>query len=470
MLAAGLAGCRAQLPDVPADAARLTGLKDAISFHDAADPPTDAQGETLTVGQAIRRALSRDPRIQSSLAKVLAAEADANQARLLPNPILTIDIRFPIAKGSNTAFEPSLTADLLSLLQRPARISAADKRLRESGATALITVLDVMSEVQDAYQAARTVDAEIDTAQRRQQRLRRLRDLAQERLDAGEATRLDVLTLDAQLMQAALALDDLRLQRVQERLILARLVGQPRSSGDWKLTPWQAPPDVLAPESAWIDAALRNRPDISQRVWELRALGDDLALAGLLPLQGGDMGVHAEHDPDWRVGPVLTTPLPIFDFGQVGQAKVRALRLAARQELVELRREVVQDVRLAYATYLQSRNALAVSRNQLFPLQQAQLEQAQLSYQAGEADLATLLLAENELDLTGSKIVELQEKLTAARVKLQRAAGGAGVAARVDAAQVRAMGRAPRQSTGTGKNPMRTTPAESLPASRPTAG
>jgi outer membrane protein TolC len=64
----------------------------------------------------------------------------------------------------------------------------------------------------------------------------------------------------------------------------------------------------------------------------------------------------------------------------------------------------------------------------LLPLTRQQLEQAQIAYTAGEADLATLLLAQNDFELTLAKIVELQEKLRVARVKLQRAAGGAGIA------------------------------------------
>jgi len=42
---------------------------------------------TLTPEAAVRLALAHDPRIQAALANVRVAEADANQARLLPNPI-----------------------------------------------------------------------------------------------------------------------------------------------------------------------------------------------------------------------------------------------------------------------------------------------------------------------------------------------------------------------------------------------
>lgn len=429
-----VAGCHATRPDVPGEASALIGLNNAISFHNDTDPNAlpPAEDHVLTVEQAVRLALANDPRIQASLARVRVAEADANQVRLLPNPILSLDFRFPLPTGG-TAFEPTLTADLVSLLQKPAQISAADHRLREAASTALTTVLDVMAEVQEAYAATRSVDAEIKNVQRRRERIQHLREIAQKRLAAGDATRLDVLTLDAQLMQVDLDLSDFQLQRVEQHLNLARLLGQPRSQVEWKLLAWEPPPETrLAAESLWVDAALMKRPEIQAHVWELKALGDDLRGAQIPPLQGGDIGVHAEHDPEWRVGPTLTIPLPIFDFGQASRTKVTALRSVARHELVQQQSEVIQSVRLAYATYVHSRQTLASAQGTLLPLQRRQLEQAQLAYQAGEVDLATLLLAQNETELTMTKILELQEKVTVARIKLQRAAGGAGVADRIE--------------------------------------
>jgi cobalt-zinc-cadmium efflux system outer membrane protein len=416
---------------VAAEAARLTGIENAIIFRNAplAEPPPTQE---LTEPQAVRLALRHDHRVQASLAKVRVAEAEANQARLLPNPILTIDLRYPLEGGGKPAFEPSLSADLIAILQKPAAIRAADKRLRASAADALSTVLDVISEVQEAYSAARTAEAEIANGQRRVERIQRLRDLSQKRLNAGEGTKLDVLTLDAQLMQATLDLSDLELERATQRLNLAKLIGQPRAAAEWQLPPWEPTPLVAMPaESAWVDSALLNRPEIQSKRWELAALGDDLSAAALTPFAGGSLGAHGEHDPDWRLGPEIVTPLPIFDFGQEAREKIRAQQAVARHELAQEQVTVIQEVRLAYATHVHARQTLADAESKLLPLQRQQLEQAQLAYQAGEADLAILLLAQNDYEATLSKIIELHEKLTSARVKLERSAGGAGIAARL---------------------------------------
>lgn len=431
-----VAGCHAPRPDVPADVARLTGLENAITFRADAEaaPPTDPSG-LLTPQAAVRMSLSYDPRVQSALAKVRVAEAEANQARLLPNPIIGLDLRFALSSGTNQVFEPTIAEDLVSLISKPRVISAADSRLRGSVAEALTTVLDLISEVQETYAAARAADEEIANAQRRMELLQQLRNIAQKRLQAGEGTKLDVLTLDAQLMQAEIDLADSQIQRLTERTTLARLVGQPRSAAEWSLSAWEVPAlTTLGSESAWIDTALANRPEVASKNWELRALGEDLAAATFQPFQGAEVGVHAERDPDWRVGPTLTTPVPLFDFGQANRAKFRAQRIAARHELAQQRQLVIQDVRIAYVTYQQAIKTLGDTEQKLMPLQRAQLDQAKLSYQAGEADLPTLLLAETNFDLALSKVVELREKVTVALVKLQRAAGGAAVADSVNRA------------------------------------
>jgi outer membrane protein TolC len=235
-------------------------------------------------------------------------------------------------------------------------------------------------------------------------------------------------------VQLLVTLSDLRLTRTEQRLILTRLIGQPRGSADWQLDPWQAPPALVAGESAWLDAALVNRPEIQSKTWELAALGDDVDATAFAPLSGGSVGIHGEHDPVWRVGPNISSPIPIFDFGQESRAKARAMQFAARQDLAQQRLIVIEEVRRAFATFVASLDALDQAQNQLLPLQEQQHQLAEEAFQSGDTDLATLLLSENDLQSTRTRVVELQAKVAAALVKLRRAAGGAAIAAKIESA------------------------------------
>jgi outer membrane protein TolC len=357
------------------------------------------------------------------------AEADAGQARLLPNPVLAIDFRFPTEAGSGQTVEASLAADILSLLQKPGQIAAADKRLRGSAADALTVVLDVMEEVEESYLAIQSFEPEIENAQARTALFRRMATIAQKRMDAGEGSRLELLTLQSQLGQAQLDERDLAEQLRVERLHLARLLGAVAGPITWELTPVAPVFETLAPEESFIAGALLNRPELQAKRWELQALGDDLATASFAPLTGGELGVHSEHDPSWRVGPALSVPLPMFDFGQAARAKITAQRLAARAEYQELQGEIVQNVRTTYGAYLYARDALANMQQNLLPLQEQQRDQARRAFEAGDADLSLLLLAEGDLRQLAVKSIELREKVAIARAQLMRAAGGPGIAA-----------------------------------------
>lgn len=325
------------------------------------------------------------------------------------------------------------SGDLIAILQKPNQISAADSKLRAACAETLTTVLEVLSEVQEAYAEVQSVEAKLLVLEQRQQIVQRLPDLANTRLRAGEGIRLDVLTLESQRLALAVETTTLRLERTEERLVLARLIGEPSGPADWQLSVWQEPPPMRATEKAWTNAALKYRPEIRARTWDLAAPGYEVKLTRLAPFEGNEAGAHAEHDLSWDIGPTVTLPIPTFDWGQAKRAKAIAQQIEARHQLLQLQRQVIEEVRRAYAVYAQSRQAPYQARNELLPLQQKRREQAELAYKAGEADLTTLLLAESDLQETRAKLVELQEKVTVAMIRLRRAVGGAGVAADVEA-------------------------------------
>src|SRR5947209_918610 len=93
------------------------GAGDAIVFRTEGEPIDEPQplGNELTFEAMTREALRVSPEIQAALAKVRVAEAEANQSRLLPNPVLTVVVRF---RQESPIVTPTIAEDLLSILQR----------------------------------------------------------------------------------------------------------------------------------------------------------------------------------------------------------------------------------------------------------------------------------------------------------------------------------------------------------------
>lgn len=437
-------GCQST-PRADVDAARsageATGLPAQIEFIAVGpdggplDEP-DAAGAVLTLADALQRAVTTDPGLQAALARVRIALADADQSRLLPNPVLNVVLRWGPGKPQ---IEASLAQDFVQALQIPRRSSAADNRLRQAAADAVTVAIDVASEVQERYATAQASAEVVPLLRDRMVLLERLAAVAKSRLDAGEGTRSDLVTLQSQRVELQVEIDQAVLSEREERLRLARLIGEPSSTASWSLDAWTVPGNDLQPESRWVDAALLRRPEIQAVAWKLRALGDDEAIARLLPWEGASVGVDAQRDDKWFAGPSVSTPLPIFDMGQAKRARVTAEQLEARHELTLTRRKVVEDVRVAYQTMTASNANLARIRDELIPLQQQRRTLAEDAYRAGQSDVTALFLAEQDLRLTQAKAIEVERQAVTAFVRLQRAVGGPGVASPLMAAPTSAI-------------------------------
>jgi outer membrane protein TolC len=379
------------------------------------------------MASAVRLAVEHDPRIQTAAARVRTALADAGQSRLLPNPVLNVAVMLPEG-GGRPVINASLSEDLLALVTLPRRVSAADHRLRATSAEAVQAALDVVAEVQERYASVQALDQRVAVLRDRQALVNRLLELARSRLRAGEAGRLDVITLDAE--RAALEADliersgELR----DQRLALARLIGRPSDDAAWSVTPWEPADAPVADERAWVEAALRHRPEVQAQRWELAALGDEAAIAGWGIFDGASAGASAQRDPDWAVGPSASVPVPLFDWGQARRERAEALRVEGHHKLTQVRRQVIEDVRRAYAAVASARAAVAKVRDELVPLQDRRREQAEASYKAGAADITAVLLAEQQSQEVKERLVELRQKLATATSQLQRAVGGSGVA------------------------------------------
>jgi cobalt-zinc-cadmium efflux system outer membrane protein len=416
-------------PETEQAAATAIGVPNSIQYQTKGGPidTGDIVGDELTFAEAIRLSLQNDPSLQSALSQVRVAQAEADQSRLFPNPILSVAARFPEGGGKPT-IDVGLTADFISMVQRPGRVGAADNRLRAASADAVSTVLDVLQGIEERYAAVQTLDELMPVLEARRTLLARLLEIVRSRLRQGEGTQLDVLTIESQVVELDLEIAEKQLERNEERLSLARLIGQPSSDASWKLDRWQAPPEVRASERNWISAAIQHRPEIQARQWELAALGDDLSVARWAAFDGADAGLDSERDGDWSFGPAISLPLPIFDWGQGQRDKIRAQRVDARHKLTQESRQVVEEVRRAYTAFAASTVALDRVRQELLPLAERRQIQAEAQFKAGQTDITALMLAEQDLQAARAKLVELQRKTAETFVRLQRAVGGPGVA------------------------------------------
>lgn len=425
-------GCTSPMPStqLQESIARAARTTDAIELRVEGDPldVASAPPGVLTLQEAVRLSVMNGSDVQAALARVRVAEADARQSRLLPNPILSVVFRWPEGGGSPT-IEAGLAADLVSLLTQPGRISAADDRLRAASAGAMSEVLDVLTEVQMRYVAIQANGELVSVLEDRIRISDRLLETIRARLNVGEGTRLELLSIEAQRVELQAEISDRRLEGLEERLGLARLMGRPSGTTDWQVTSWSGDRGPIDSETAWVKVALENRPEVMQRRFELAALGADYKQTGWAAFEGAEIGIDAERDGGvWSAGPGVSIPIPLFDFGQGRREKARAVLIEARHELTRVQRRVVEEVRRAYAVVAASRENLQRVKGELIPLAEQRLAQADAQFRGGQTDFTMMLLAEEQLRAARIRLVEMERRTSEGMIQLQRAVGGAGVA------------------------------------------
>ncbi len=420
--------CAIGPPDVDAgsEIALSLDFADAVEFRTQAGPidVTPADGDRLTLEDAVRRAIGTSAELQAALARVRVAQADAELTGLLPNPILSVSLRVPAGHGG-TEVEAGLAADLLALLQRPRRAAAAGHRLEAEAAGCVSTALDVIADVQVRYAEVQVLEELVPVLDQRVAVLDRLLHVAQTRLQLGAASRHEVTSIESERTELSVEVARQRQNLRVARLLLARRVGEPSSPATWRLDPWIAPEPVpAADEAAWLAAALANRPEVAAIAWEILARGVDEGLAEGLAFDGATVGLDAEQANGWSAGPATGLPLPLFDSGGRRRERAQALTAEMRHRLTEAQRSVIEDVRSALAVFTGAQANLRRIVSELIPLQERRRAEIEQVYRAGQSDVTALLFADEALQRAHAIRIELERDASASLYRLQRAVGG----------------------------------------------
>lgn len=419
--------CTTRVPavDAPQTISEAVGLRNAVRFSSVPEPlDVECTEGHLSIADAIRSALLHDPRLQAALARVRIALADAEQARLLPNPILVITLGIPIRAAGPFNVEATLAQDLVALLRRPAKSESADQRLRASTAEAVGIALDVVNEIRDRYVRTQAVERLLPLLRARRSLLERLESLANARLQAGEGTRLDVTTLRAQHAEVEVDIGEAEGSLRELRLEIARRMGAPSAPAEWTIDAPETLGELPFSELQWIDGALLHRPELLRLQWELAALVGERKAAEFAGWDGLGGGGALFGDTPFGLGPAVSAPLPLFDDGSVARRRFEARAIELRHQLAESRREAVEDVRRAIVSFNAARTNLYRTHSTLLPLQRQRLAQVEDVYRAGFSDLTALLLAEQDLRATEAKAVALEERVALSLFRLERAVGG----------------------------------------------
>ncbi|MCF8144000.1 MAG: TolC family protein [Deltaproteobacteria bacterium] len=338
--------------------------------------------DDLTLEEAIAIGLANNRRIQGLYQELGVAQAGVVQSQLLDNP----HVGFAYLGSSSNLYKLELEAvtNILSLFLIPLRQALAEAQLARAHHRIAGLVLAHLFDIRRAYvmvqahqQAYRLLERVLLSSEAAHEMAERLRD-------AGNMTRLELLSRRSLAEEDRLALSSASLAVFESRERLNRLMGLWGEDIAWTVkadlpaVPMDYP-DLQEVEKRAVEASL----DMALAKSRLTAGARELGITNVTSiLPEFEMGAAFEREEDgmWFGGPAFALQLPIFDPGHAKRSKARAIVERHWEEFTALSVEVRSQAREAFRRLEVAREQALYYEKSFLPLRQAITQQAQRRY------------------------------------------------------------------------------------------
>jgi len=382
----------------------------------------------LDADTAVRTALVRNRSLRASLERIAVARADLVQAGLLPNPVLSVALGFPIDGGGGpVTVGAGVTQSLIALWLRGDRMRAADLELEREILSVSHEALRLVRDVRAAHLRIVHAELELDLLGDEESLLDRLVGLVDARREAGEASLIDVNRVALQRRALHATRIDAERRRDAERLALLALIGRIDAPIDWPVVADERLHGMLPTEPELIELLDARRLDVLAARTHADALAVAAGLAARQRFAGGaGIGAGYDRDDDGRqhLGPAIALEVPIFDTNEASSARAAALHRQALQEAQAVRDRAIGELRLALADAHRLEALRRWCESDLIPAADAQMELVQRVIDAGEVDATALIEAQRERNDARVRLNRIVLDAGLRRLDIEQAVGG----------------------------------------------
>ena len=438
LTAVSVVGCAAALPDKPfyhvqSIAREQLGKqvrwnRESDDDQAAARSLRDLLSRPLSAQSAVQVALLNNHRLQATFEELGIAQADLVQAGLLDNPILSIDVRFPNRSPSKTYLNFAAAENLLNVFLIPARKKIASTQLAQATAGVSNEVFSLAFETESAFYAYQAAEQTVELRQTIADASAASLDLATRLRDAGNITDLDYYGQRAEAGRSRVELAMAKTDADEVREKLTALMGLEEGQTHWTVNGRLSDPPGDEPLAPALEAiALRQRFDLAAARSELLAQAQTYRfIVDTRFVRGADLGADGERETDgqWRIGPSLAVPIPLFDQGQGAVARAAAVFHQSQERYRALAVEIASQVRAARAKMSNARLAVQLYHDEVLPTQHKYMHEAQLHYNGMFVSAFQLLQAKRDEVDAAAQYVQSLKAYWIGRAELERAIGG----------------------------------------------
>lgn len=440
----------------------------ALMYQPEDDRAADDRVAELILGglasdECVQIALLNNPKMRASFLRIGMARADVVQSGLWTNPTLGISFRFPDA-GGLADFELNLAQNIADLWMIPARTKVAERELERAVLETAREAAGLVADTKVAYFNAVAGQRALAIARDNQQLVQNLLSITQARLEAGAIGALDVNLVRGLVLKAEVEVRTAQLEAATARRTLAMAIGFSGLADDLVLID-DLPPTLSAPFGAerLLIIASESRLDLqaarkavaaaegrveaeyakvfqnveigfalernARRALPGRNIAADTARASIANggltapdiESRGQRQLAKSQEIEAILGPSLSLTLPIFDQNRAQIAKARFAYQEASALLDALERGIAQETRQALDRATTAGGVATLYATDVLPQARETLELSQSAYQAGNANILTVIDAQRSLLETQRAYVTAMQSAANAMVDLERA-------------------------------------------------
>jgi outer membrane protein TolC len=306
---------------------------------------------SMTLDEAVERALANNPRTAPARAAARAAELGPGALSVLPPPEIEGEA-VPLSFGADYEAELGVNQKLpLWGRARAARALARAEleRLRWASRTVEWTVA---AGARERYRRVVLLTEQLAVVREQERRENSIVRQAEARFPHGEVSEIDLRQFQARAASSRARARSTELELAAARLDLSLWTGLPDTTG---LRVERIPPSPL--ESIVLDTLLASRPDLRGLEASWRAAEAEVAVARADRYEDPKVGLFMRwkeaseppHDTESFLGGRFSFPLPLPGYGSGQVALARARAEAARLGYETARQTAAEELRVALA-------------------------------------------------------------------------------------------------------------------------
>ncbi len=387
---------------------------------------------SLTVEEAVQRALTHNPDLQTLRLEEETANGQLEKARLLLNNNPTIggnvskkDRPDEEGGGKFTNYGFKLSQEFEIAGQRGARIDVAEKELARVKSDIKDKERVLIADVKDAFTKVIALKKKSGLAREVVQLNEELLGYTKIKFQAGESSGLDVNLSEVEVSKAK---KELLLSEREYREALLALQGLLGLSPDMSFAvqgdlPSESP---VLPDKEVLKAALSRRPDAKASAFEVEKTLSALKLAtkGASP----NITLSGFYDRDERrnaVGIEMSIPLPLFDRKQAEKKEAYAKAGGAKIRSAGLKKAIDREVEVAFSDLSTAIEELSLFKKEIIAKAVENLNLLNLAFKEGKVGFFEVRFAQKDTIEAQFAYIEAQTRTQLALNAIEKAIGGA---------------------------------------------